>query len=106
MNMSNTPGTHFYFALYFISQLFHSGVEHKNTPDEGVVLNDTTFSSVKEIAHNFGGDPSAQALQSYIAELQSELRNTDFRLQYLYNQHVNLSTDLAYANLQLKKLQK
>ena len=106
MNMPSTSGMCLSFIHLFIFSLFHSGVEPKVTPEEGAVLNDSMISAVREIAHNFAGDPSAQALQSYTIELKSELRNIDFRLQYLYNQHVNLSTDLAHANLQLKKTRK
>jgi hypothetical protein len=58
------------------------------------------------VATATSGDPSPQALQAHIVELDRELRNIDFRLQFLYNQHISTLELLNSAKNLFEKLEK
>ena len=48
-------------------------------------------------------EPSNAALQAHIADLEQELKNQDFRLQYIFNQRSTTSSLLAAAKGQVEK---
>jgi hypothetical protein len=46
--------------------------------------------------------PSQSVLQSYITELEQDLRDTEFRLQYLYNHRLSILRFIDSAKRQLE----
>jgi hypothetical protein len=51
-------------------------------------------------------EPSSIALQAHIFDMERDLRNTEFRLQYLYRERMSLLNLLASAKLQADRLKK
>jgi hypothetical protein len=51
-------------------------------------------------------EPTPDALQVYIAELERELRNADFRLQHLYHSRAATHSLLTEAKRQADKFKK
>ena len=51
-------------------------------------------------------EPTLEALQSYMSDLEREVRNFDFRLQYLYHSRTSTLNLLAEAKRQADKLKK
>lgn len=65
--------------------------------ESGTSVPSNTAMSIRNIAFGPQTKPSPEALQSYIAELEDDIRNTDFRLQYLYFQCTSLAKLISMA---------
>ena len=52
------------------------------------------------------GDPSPTALLAHIADLEQDVRNIEFRLQFLYHNRLSALDLLAIARRQAEKLKK
>jgi hypothetical protein len=62
--------------------------------------------AIQGIAANPVIDPSSKALQAHIGDLEQDLRNTEFRLQFLYHLRTTTLDLLAAARRQLERLKK
>lgn len=51
-------------------------------------------------------EPSSTGLQSHIFDLEQDLRNAEFRLQYFYAQRTSLLNNLSAAKVQAERLKK
>jgi hypothetical protein len=65
-----------------------------------------TLTSLNALAAGPSVEPSATALQTHMGDLEMELRNTEFRLQYLFQQRVSLLSLLSMAKSQANNLNK
>jgi hypothetical protein len=63
-------------------------------------------SAINQLASGPIAEPTPEALQAYIIELESDIRNADFRLQYLYRQRQASTELLVSAKMQAEKYQK
>jgi hypothetical protein len=66
-------------------------------------LSENTVLAIKAVATE-RIDPSPEALKAHIADLELDLHNTEFHLQYLYNQHLSTLGLLAAAKGHADKL--
>jgi hypothetical protein len=75
----------------------------KEVSSSSALLSDHVAQSIHTIIANTS-EPSTTALQAHVSDLEQELKNQDFRLQFLYNQRVSISQLLATAKNQLDKM--
>ena len=68
-----------------------------------MILPEHVAQSIHTIVAN-ASEPSVTALEAHIADLEQELKNQDFRLQFFYNQCVSTSHLLGVAQGQLNKM--
>jgi hypothetical protein len=64
------------------------------------------ISSLQALAAAPAVEPSLIALQAHIYDLERDLRNTEFRLQYLYQERSSLLNLLSTAKQQADRLKK
>ena len=69
------------------------------------ILPQETALAIQSIVAGSTIEPTPEALQGYIAHLEEELRNTDFRLQFVYHERTSTSALLAEARRQAGRLQ-
>ena len=69
------------------------------------LLPQETAVAIQSIVAGSTIEPTPEALQGYIAHLEEEMRNTDFRLQFLYHERTSTSTLLAESRRQAVRLQ-
>jgi hypothetical protein len=50
-------------------------------------LSEAVISDIRNLSAGVAPIPSASALESFIGELELEVRNNEFRMHYLYYQH-------------------
>jgi hypothetical protein len=94
-------------GIFYALLIFHSlaGASGSKDAGEASLLSETMASSIRDIAQGPSIEPSAEALQSHIAELQMDLRNTEFRLQFLYIHRTSLIETIINAKRQAEKSQ-
>lgn len=73
---------------------------------ESSLLPRDTLDAIQTMSANLVTDPSLNALQAHISDLEQDLRNTEFRLQFLYHQRTTTLDLLAASKRQLEKLKK
>jgi hypothetical protein len=96
------PGMHFLFSPNPISikmSFLDAG------PSETKLVSQEALNVARTLASS-PGEPSLQALQTHVAELEKELQNLEFRLQFMYNQRVSVLDHLSSAKQLVEKLEK
>ena len=66
---------------------------------------EVVIDAVRTIAQKTIAPPSVAALQEHIRDLETELRNIDFRLQHFYYQRTGITTSLIDTKVLLEKVQ-
>ena len=74
--------------------------------DSGVLLPEAMVTAIRTIARSPKVKPMSEALLAHIADLETKVRNFDFRLQYLFSQCKNTAGLLATARSQFMGKQK
>ena len=89
------------FCLLFLDLIYFCllGKDASSTS----ILPDNIVQSIRGLVANTT-EPSNAALQAHIADLEQELKNEDFRLQYIFSQRSTTSSLLAAAKGQLEKM--
>lgn len=68
------------------------------------LLSDSAISDLGALSQSPASKPNAEALNGHIRELEFELHNLEFRLQYFYNQRSLTIQNLGVAKRQLDSL--
>jgi hypothetical protein len=84
----------------------HNGAETSDGINETGLLPADVASAIRSLSNGAATEPSPEALQAQVAELQRELRNTDFRLQFLYRTRTSTADLLAEAIKQVEQQSK
>ena len=87
-------------SLYLILLL---DKEEKSSEAEVSRLSKSSLNTIRNIVQANSIEPSSTALRSHIDDLNAEVRNIEFRLQYYFHEHQTISQSLASAKAQLKK---
>ena len=102
----------FKFISLFPAHLFipqsgtpHGPADYAPSQSSTNYASDAPF-SLHDIVQGPPTEPTLEALQSYMDDLEREVRNFDFRLQYLYHARSSTLDLFAEASRQADKLKK
>ena len=87
-----------FFYLLFLLLTFATAFKPKG------LLSDSALSDLGALSQAPASKPNAKALSGHIRELEFELHNLEFRLQYFYNQRSLTVQNLGIAKRQLDSL--
>jgi hypothetical protein len=61
------------------------------------LLSEETHKVIQDVVKNITGDPSPEAVSAHISDIEQDIRNLDFRLQWLLHQRASVVDSLASA---------
>jgi len=92
--------------LIATSVVYSGAVPTNIIDDSGSMFSKDTATAIRTIAQGPVPEPSSDALQAHITELEQDLRNVEFRLQFLYHQRTSTSDLLNTARRQADRVKK